>query len=61
MELSDRPNVQFKLDLGGLTEAICNVDRKELARALSNLVNNAVRSAWANWRQCWFSPARFNG
>lgn len=36
--------LNFRLDLNGPTEAVCNIDRKELARALSNLIDNAVEA-----------------
>lgn len=42
--LSDHPDVQFRLDVAGPLEAICMVDEKELARAISNLVNNSVEA-----------------
>lgn len=41
---SQRPEVSLKLDLSGPTQAVCKIDKKEFARALSNLINNAVEA-----------------
>jgi signal transduction histidine kinase len=48
LELSDRSDVAFKLDPNGPVDAVCKIDKKELARALSNLVNNAVEALEQN-------------
>lgn len=48
IELSNHGDVEFKLDLDGSAESICNIDKKEFARALSNLINNAVEALEVN-------------
>lgn len=36
--------VSIKLNISGPVEAVCEIDEKELLRALSNLINNAVEA-----------------
>lgn len=42
--LSEEKKNQFKLDITGPVDAICEADEKELSRALSNLINNAIEA-----------------
>lgn len=42
--LTHNTNIEIKLDIGDSSQAICSVDEKELARVLSNLINNACEA-----------------
>lgn len=42
--LQDRPGLKFILDLSGPQDAVCSIDEKELGRACSNLLNNAIEA-----------------
>jgi len=48
MIFSDRKKVELRLDLKGPENATCAVDPKEISRALSNLINNAVEALGPN-------------